>query len=100
MSVRHCICAALALLVGSAPMAAQPSAAVEPGATASFMIFIRGTVIGAEQMTVIRAADGWTILSTGRMGPPFDVVAHKVEVRYTSDWKPLEFTLDSTVRGE
>jgi uncharacterized protein len=80
--------------------AGQTPLAVQPGATASFMIFVRGTAIGAEQMTVIRSADGWTILSTGRLGPPFDVVGRKVEVRYTADWKPLEFTLDSTVRGE
>ena len=64
------------------------------------MIFVRGTAIGAEQMTVMRSADGWTILSTGRIGPPFDVVGRKVEVRYTPDWKPLEFTLDSTVKGQ
>lgn len=64
------------------------------------MIFLRGTAIGAEQMAVMRTADGWDIISTGRLGPPLDVVARKLEVRYTADWKPLEFTLDSTVRGE
>jgi hypothetical protein len=64
------------------------------------MIFLRGVAIGVEQMTVFRTADGWDILSTGRLGPPLDVVARKLEVRYTGDWKPLEFTLDSTVRGE
>src|SRR4029077_4177516 len=52
------------------------------------------------QMVVMRTADGWDIISTGRLGPPLDVVARKLEVRYTADWKPLEFTLDSTVRGE
>jgi hypothetical protein len=64
------------------------------------MIFLRGVAIGVEQMTVFRSADGWDILSTGRLGPPLDVVARKLEVRYTADWKPLELTLDSTVRGE
>jgi uncharacterized protein len=64
------------------------------------MIFQRGTAIGAEQMTIIRTAEGWDILSTGRIGPPLDVIARKLEARYTPDWKPLELTLDSTVRGE
>jgi pimeloyl-ACP methyl ester carboxylesterase len=100
MALRHCICAAVAL-VGSARMAAgQLPPTVQAGATSSFMIFLRGVAIGVEQMTVFRTADGWEILSTGRLGPPLDVVARKLEVRYTGDWKPLELTLDSTVRGE
>src|SRR5262252_10988880 len=101
MAFRHCIYVAVALLVGSARMASgQLPPGVQAGATSSFMIFQRGTAIGAEQMTVIRTADGWDILSTGRIGPPLDVVARKLEARYTPDWKPLELTLDSTVRGE
>jgi alpha-beta hydrolase superfamily lysophospholipase len=101
MAFRHCICVAVVLLAGSARMAAgQLPPGVQAGATSSFMIFLRGTAIGAEQMTVMRTAEGWDILSTGRLGPPLDVVSRKLEVRYTSDWKPLEFTLDSTVRGE
>src|SRR5258707_8122140 len=101
MALRHCICAAVVLLAGSARMAAgQLPPTVQAGATSSFMIFLRGAAIGVEQMTVIRTAEGWEILSTGRLGPPLDVVARKLQVRYTSDWKPLEFTLDSTVRGQ
>jgi pimeloyl-ACP methyl ester carboxylesterase len=101
MAFRHCICAAVALLAGSARIdAGQLPPGVQAGATSSFMIFLRGTAVGAEQMAVMRTADGWDIISTGRLGAPFDVVARKLEVRYTADWKPLEFTLDSTVRGE
>src|SRR5215831_18862693 len=101
MAFRHCIYVAVALLAGSAPLAAgQLPPGVQAGATSSFMIFLRGTAVGAEQMSIIRTADGWDILSTGRLAPPLDVVARKLEARYTSDWKPLELTLDSTVRGE
>jgi pimeloyl-ACP methyl ester carboxylesterase len=101
MAFRHCICVTVALLAGSARIASgQLPPGVQAGATSSFMIFQRGTAIGAEQMTVIRTADGWDILSTGRIGPPLDVVARKLEARYTPDWKPLELTLDSTVRGQ
>jgi uncharacterized protein len=101
MSLRHCSCTAIALLVGCASTAAgQLPAGVQAGATASFMIFLRGTAIGVEQMTVMRTPEGWDILSTGRIGAPIDVVSRKLEVRYTGDWKPLEFSLDSTVRGE
>ena len=63
------------------------------------MIFLRGQAIGVEQMAVSRTPEGWTILSTGRLGAPLDVVARKLEVRYTGDWKPISFNLDMTVRG-
>jgi pimeloyl-ACP methyl ester carboxylesterase len=101
MAFRHCICAAVALLAVSARIdAGQLPPGVQAGATSSFMIFLRGTAVGAEQTAVLRTADGWDIISTGRLGAPFDIIARKLEVRYTGDWKPLEFTLDSTVRGE
>ena len=64
------------------------------------MIFLRGNPIGVEQMAVSRTTEGWSILSTGRLAQPFDMVARKVEARYTADWKPIAFTIDSTVRGE
>jgi pimeloyl-ACP methyl ester carboxylesterase len=107
MSPRHCICAVLvALLTGSAvapraqQQAAAPPAPSGAGTTSSFMIFLRGNPIGVEQMALTRTTEGWSILSTGRLAQPFDVVARKVEARYTADWKPLGYNLDSTVRGQ
>jgi uncharacterized protein len=78
----------------------QPAPAFQPGATSSFMIFLRGTPIGIEQIAVSRTTEGWSILSTGRLAQPFELLARKVEVRYTEDWKPIAFTIDSTVRGQ
>ena len=63
------------------------------------MIFLRGNPIGVEQMSVSRTTEGWTILSTGRLAQPFDLVGRKVEVRYTADWKPIAYNIDTTVRG-
>jgi pimeloyl-ACP methyl ester carboxylesterase len=104
MSVGHCICAALVALAGAVPIAdAQQAAAPPPlsnGSTSGFTIFLRGVPVGIEQISVIRTADGWTILSTGRIGVPIDVTARKQEIRYTADWKPIEFTIDATVRGQ
>ena len=31
---------------------------------------------------------------------PIDVTARRMEVRYTADWKPVEFSIDATVRGQ
>ena len=36
----------------------------------------------------------------GGLGAPLDIVARRVQVRYTADWRPLELTLDATVRGQ
>jgi pimeloyl-ACP methyl ester carboxylesterase len=99
----HSIRAALAAVAVASTASAQPVPAPPPlqaaGAT-SFTIFLRGTPIGSEQIALNRVADGWTIVSSGRLGAPIDAVARRVQVRYTPEWRPLELTLDATVRGQ
>ena len=91
---------ALALpLAVAAQQPPVPPALQEAGAT-SFTIFLRGVPIGTEQIAVNRLAAGWTIVSTGRLGAPIDIVARRLQVRYTPEWRPIELTLDSTVRGQ
>ena len=34
------------------------------------------------------------------MGQPIDLVARRVQMRYDADWKPLELSVDATVRGQ
>ncbi len=83
-----------------------PAAGQEPPppgqlrASSSFTVFMRGAPIGSEQIAVTLGADGWTITSSGRMGAPIDVVSRRVQARYTEDWKPIELTVDATVRGQ
>jgi pimeloyl-ACP methyl ester carboxylesterase len=81
------------------PASTQPSQAARETGTANLTIFARGVPVGNEQVTVSRTADGWTISSTGRLGPPIDAVARRIEVRYTGEWLAREFTLEGTVRG-
>ena len=101
----HSIRAALAAALLALPLgaAAQPPAAPVPlqetGAT-NFTVFIGGRPIGTEQVAVTRVSSGWTIVSTGRLGAPIDAVARRLQVRYTAEWKPLDLTLDGTVRGQ
>ena len=64
------------------------------------MVFLRGTPVGVEQIAVSRTPEGWSILSTGRVAPPVDLVARKIEIRYTADWKPISLTIDMTLRGQ
>ena len=83
----------------AAQQPAPPAPLQEAGAT-NFTVFLRGAPIGTEQIAVTRVSTGWNIVSTGRMAAPIDAAARRLQVRYTPDWKPLEFTLDAVVRGQ
>jgi pimeloyl-ACP methyl ester carboxylesterase len=74
--------------------------ALQEAGAFTFTTFLRGVPLGTEQVALTRIADGWTIAATGRLGAPLDVVARRVQVRYTTDWRPVEFTFDGTVRGQ
>src|SRR2546425_2514126 len=97
--------AACAALMAAAPLAAfaqivpAPPPLQEAGGS-TYRMFVRGAPIGTEQVAVTRTADGWTIASSGRVGAPIDVVGRRVQVRYTPDWHPVEFSFDATVRGQ
>jgi pimeloyl-ACP methyl ester carboxylesterase len=98
----HFIRAALLALAMPCAVAAQPPDApptVQGAGASTFTIFLRGLPIGTEQTSVSRGAEGWTIVSSGRIGAPLDIVARRIEVRYTPEWKPRRFSLDGTLRG-
>ncbi len=104
MSRSHSIRAALAALALVVPLGAsaqqRPAAPqLQEAGAVNFAIFLRGAPIGTEQVALTRSATGWTIVSSGRLSAPIDTVARRLQVRYTPDWKPLEFTLDGNVRG-
>lgn len=75
-------------------------AQVRMTASSTFLVFFRSMPVGSEQVALGKAADGWTILSSGRVGAPFDLVVRSLQARYDADWKPLELTLDATLRGQ
>ncbi len=94
------------MLAGSIGMAAAAHAQEIPlpptqlPAGVAYTVFVHGVPVGSEQIAVRRGADGWTIVSSGRMGAPIDLVTRRVQVRYTDNWRPLELTVDATARGE
>lgn len=73
---------------------------IREASASGFTIFLRGMPIGSEQTAVVRRADGWMITSTGRLNAPLDIVTRKLEIRYNPNWKPVELTIDATVRGQ
>src|SRR5262245_26720802 len=93
----HCICALLVTAALAVPASAQQPAASPDSAT--FTVFVRALPVGNEQISLTRNAEGWSIVSSGRIGVPIDVIARRVEVRYTQDWRPRDMTIDATVRG-
>jgi pimeloyl-ACP methyl ester carboxylesterase len=86
----HFIRAAIAALALGAPPAAAaqlvpapPAPRTEANAT-NFTIFLRGAPLGSEQVALTR----------------IDAVARRLQVRYTADWRPLDFTFEGTARGQ
>jgi hypothetical protein len=103
-STRTALLAAAIALVGLAVagLDAGPAqqASVPSTAASGFAVYLRGAQIGTEQIALTRNAGGWTITSSGRIGPPLDIVTRSLQIRYDDDWKALELTLDATARGQ
>ena len=78
----------------------RPPAAPTTSTSANFTIYLQKVAIGSETIELERTADGWTITNSGRADVPIDLVARRVRARYTSDWKPIDLTVDATLRGE
>jgi uncharacterized protein len=105
MPLFHSIRAAVfAASIASAPLAAFAQIIPAPLPTEAggltYRLFLRGAPIGTEQVQVTRTADGWLIVSAGRIAAPIDVVGRRLQVRYTPEWKPVDFSFDATVRGQ
>ncbi len=99
-SIRACALAVTALLPAMASAQLPPAAPALPDAAAfTFTVFVRGVPIGTEQSAVALGADGWTITSSGRLGAPIDLLLRRLQLRYTRDWKPLDLSVEGTLRG-
>jgi len=95
---RHCTAVAAAIVLAVAAAAAgQEQAQPAPG-DASFAIFVRGTQVGREQVSLARTDSGWIITSNGRIAAPLDFTINRFEMKYAGDWQPLEMTLEAHVR--
>lgn len=96
MRVFHCSWAALLILAATA--GAQPAPPATP-VPSGYTIFVRGTVVGREEVTIDSSAAGTTIVSTGRLSAPVNVVLRRAEFNYRSDWTPESALLDWNANG-
>src|SRR5438067_4827438 len=94
--------AALFLLLRTHAGAQQPITPppLQEAGAFTFSTFVRGVPIGSEQVALTRSADGWTVTVAGRLGAPLDILAKRLQVRYTAEWRPIELSFDGTVRGQ
>jgi pimeloyl-ACP methyl ester carboxylesterase len=70
-----------------------------PAASHGYTVFVDGTVVGREEVTVRDTPDGITITGTGRLSGSLNIVMRRAEVRYRSDWTPEVFEIEATVDG-
>ena len=67
--------------------------------SSQLIVFLNGTRLGEAESTVQQTPEGWTITSTGRLSPPFDLVTRRMSIRYATDWTPLALTIRTSVTG-
>lgn len=94
MRFLYFICALVAL--GSMAGRAQQPAADDAHA---FVVFLRGTPVGREEMTVGSEGGSMVITAKGRLSAPIDLLTRRAEVRYAADGTPQSLEIEATFRG-
>ena len=84
------------LLCLAAPAVAQQASPSKP---TGFTVFLRGTPIGREEMSVEQNAAGLTITSQGRLLAPLNSVIKKAEFKYRPDGSPELFTFEGNANN-
>ena len=69
-------------------------------AQGAYRVFLGGSPVGGEQIAVTRSPEGWTVRSSGQLGPPIEVVTRQLQIHYDGDWKPIDLAIDGTLRGQ
>ena len=92
----HCTCAIVLGL--AAPCLAQqvPAATNKP---TTYRVFMRGTAIGREDVTIEKNASGLTVTSQGRLAAPLNVDIKRAQFKYRPDWSPEAFSLEGNTNN-
>src|SRR5262245_7386136 len=96
----NCTALVLASLLAGPVASAQETASAPTPGDASFSIFLRGREIGREQVNLARTPSGWVITSSGQFGAPIDFTINRFELKYGTDWQPLEMVLEARSRNQ
>jgi pimeloyl-ACP methyl ester carboxylesterase len=100
MRVFHCtLTLALLLTLPAASASAQTATAPAPSAAIGYTVFLRGTPIGHQEVTVRSDAQGLLISGQGQIAAPIDVITRRVELKYRPDQTAESLTLDARIMG-
>lgn len=72
----------------------------DPTGSSTFIVLLDGTRIGAETVTIRRVGDDWLVSGNGLLQPPLDISTMRFELRYGPDWQPVQFAMESSLRGQ
>jgi pimeloyl-ACP methyl ester carboxylesterase len=94
------------LLVLALPVAAQqpttadrPQAASAAPAAVGYTIFLRGTAIGHQEVTIRSDAQGLVISGQGQIAAPIDVITRRAELKYRPDQTPESLAIEARITG-
>ena len=96
--MRFFYCTCVFLLFLAAPAGAQAPAS--GSAATGYSVFLRGSPVGREDVTVQVTAAGTTVVTEGRVSSPSTFVIRRAEFKYGPDWSPQSFQLDATAGGQ
>jgi len=80
---------------GAQAAVAAPAA---PGAV-GYTIFLRGSPIGHQEVTVRANAQGLVISGQGQIAPPVDVITRRIELKYRPDQTAESLVLEARIAG-
>jgi len=98
--MRACYCTWTLLLFLALPAAAQqpPPASSAPGSV-GYTVFLQGTPVGHQDVTVRSDALGLLISGQGQIAPPIDVITRRAELRYRPDQTAESLLIEARIKG-
>src|SRR5262249_37626651 len=99
MRAFHCTWTLVLLLTLPAAAQQPQPAPAGPQNTVGYTVFLRGTPIGHQDVSVRADAQGLTISGQGQIGDPIDIVTRRAEIHYRPDQSPESLVIDSRIGG-
>ena len=100
LSSRRLTCAVIGVTLLFADAAVGQDRAAPVTGEAFFNVFVNGTPVGVERVTLVRTEGGWQIVSSGRFSPPIDLDNRAFRIDYDDEWAPQQITMDGARYGQ
>ena len=100
LSSRRLTCAVIGVTLLFADAAVGQDRAAPVTGEAFFNVFVNGTPVGVERVTLVRTEGGWQIVSSGRFSPPIDLDNRAFRIDYDDEWAPQQMTMDGARYGQ